>query len=40
MTTDFEAAELSRDTPTWVQHTAGIWTRVRLLLLGALFVTT
>lgn len=43
---DFEDAELYRDitdfahdTPTWVQHTAGIWTEAGLLLFGALFVT-
>ncbi|WP_369171389.1 phosphatase PAP2 family protein [Streptomyces sp. R28] len=44
---DFEDAELYRDitgfaqdTPTWVQHTAGIWTEAGLLLFAALFVTT
>ncbi|WP_369272665.1 phosphatase PAP2 family protein [Streptomyces sp. R11] len=43
---DFEDAELYRDitdfahdTPTWVQHTAEIWTEAGLLLFGALFVT-
>ncbi|MFF5477439.1 phosphatase PAP2 family protein [Streptomyces sp. NPDC012935] len=43
---DFEDAELyrditdfARDTPTWVQHTAEIWTEAGLLLFAALFVT-
>ena len=43
---DFEDAELYRDitdfahdTPTWVQHTAEIWTEAGLLLFGALFVS-
>ncbi|WP_181449696.1 phosphatase PAP2 family protein [Streptomyces cyaneus] len=44
---DFEDAELygditdfARDTPTWVQHTAEIWTEAGLLLFATLFVTT
>ncbi|MFI7415664.1 phosphatase PAP2 family protein [Streptomyces sp. NPDC049627] len=43
---DFEDDELYReitdhahDTPTWVQHTAEIWTEAGLLLFAALFVT-
>lgn len=43
---DFEDAELyrditdfARDTPTWVEHAAGIWTEAGLLLFAALFVT-
>ncbi|GHH25866.1 phosphatase PAP2 family protein [Streptomyces lanatus] len=42
---DFEDAELYRDitdfarhTPTWVRHTAEIWTEAGLLLFAALFV--
>ncbi|WP_199921458.1 phosphatase PAP2 family protein [Streptomyces bicolor] len=44
---DFEDAELYRDitdfahdTPTWVQHTAEIWTEAGLLLFAALFAAT
>ncbi|MFE7275752.1 phosphatase PAP2 family protein [Streptomyces sp. NPDC057623] len=44
---DFEDAGLyrnitdfARGTPTWVQHTAEIWTEAGLLLFGALFLTT
>lgn len=44
---DFEDAGLyrditdfARDTPTWVQHTAEIWTEAGLLVFAALFVTT